>query len=183
MSDIGHFVSVLPPELCIEMISIFEASNSKIPSHEYNGSQPNKERKGSIHILKDFGREGEIRSHIINTSREMIKVYSQNHSGLKVMADDNFLLTNPRIEKIDIGEGFDWHMDARQLQSDRRFLTVLFYLNNLTEGGETNFLYQGMKIYPAQGSLALFPPFWTHIHKGEKPVNEPKYTLGLFASL
>ncbi len=33
-------------------------------------------------------------------------------------------------------------------------------------GGETEFLYQDLKIRPEQGKLLLFPPFWTHEHRG-----------------
>jgi hypothetical protein len=32
-------------------------------------------------------------------------------------------------------------------------------------GGETEFLFQNIKIKPEQGKLVLFPPFWTHEHR------------------
>ena len=37
---------------------------------------------------------------------------------------------------------------------------------HLRPGGETEFLHQGLKIQPERGKLILFPPFWTHEHRG-----------------
>lgn len=33
-------------------------------------------------------------------------------------------------------------------------------------GRRNEFLYQDLKIRPQQGKLILFPPFWTHEHRG-----------------
>jgi len=50
--------------------------------------------------------------------------------------------------------------------SDRQ-LVAIWYLNDVPgPGGETEFRHQGVKIKPAQGKLVLFPPFWTHEHRG-----------------
>lgn len=33
-------------------------------------------------------------------------------------------------------------------------------------GGETQFRYQEVTVAPRAGKLILFPPFWTHEHRG-----------------
>ncbi|MCB2263192.1 MAG: 2OG-Fe(II) oxygenase [Candidatus Thiosymbion ectosymbiont of Robbea hypermnestra] len=180
---IKAYEDALDGGICEELIELYERSDSKLPAHEYNGLPPNAERKGMVVIIPKSGWEGELRELILEKARHYIFQFGAEHAGLQVMVSEPYLLTNPRIEKIDIGEGFDWHMDARQHQSDRRFLTLLFYLNDQEEGGETTFFYQGESIKPKQGTLALFPPFWTHIHKGGTPKLLPKYTVGLFATL
>ena len=44
---------------------------------------------------------------------------------------------------------------------------ALWYLNDVQgPGGETEFLFQQVKVKPRQGKLILFPPFWTHEHRG-----------------
>ena len=46
-------------------------------------------------------------------------------------------------------------------------LVATWYLNDVAgPGGETEFLHQQVKLQPAQGRLVLFPPFWTHQHRG-----------------
>ena len=47
-----------------------------------------------------------------------------------------------------------------------RQLVALWYLNDVpSPGGETEFLYQDIKVTPEKGKLILFPPFWTHEHR------------------
>jgi len=66
--------------------------------------------------------------------------------------------------------------DASQ-RSLRRVLLWLIYLNDVSEGGETEFFYQQAKIRPAQGSLILAPCTFTHTHCGHTPVSNDKYIL------
>ncbi|MCY4305563.1 MAG: 2OG-Fe(II) oxygenase, partial [Aestuariivita sp.] len=48
-----------------------------------------------------------------------------------------------------------------------RQLVAIWYLNDVSgPGGETEFLVQQVCIKPEQGKLLLFPPFWTHEHRG-----------------
>ena len=56
-------------------------------------------------------------------------------------------------------------------------LVAILYLNTVKEGGETEFLYQRTRISPKQGTLILFPPSWTHTHRGNPPLSGNKYIL------
>jgi hypothetical protein len=40
------------------------------------------------------------------------------------------------------------------------------YLNDVTDGGETGFFYQDVKIKPQKGLTLIWPAIWTHTHKG-----------------
>ena len=66
--------------------------------------------------------------------------------------------------------------DASQ-RSLRRVLLWLIYLNDVSEGGETEFFYQQVKIKPVQGSLILAPCTFTHTHRGHIPISNDKYVL------
>ena len=37
---------------------------------------------------------------------------------------------------------------------------------NAPPRGETEFRHQAVKVTPEEGKLLLFPPFWTHEHRG-----------------
>jgi hypothetical protein len=44
---------------------------------------------------------------------------------------------------------------------------AIWYLNDVPgPGGETEFPLQGVSVRPEEGKLVLFPPFWTHVHRG-----------------
>jgi hypothetical protein len=56
-------------------------------------------------------------------------------------------------------------------------MVPMLYLNDVEEGGETEFLYQSMRISPKQGTLVLFPAAFTHTHRGNPPLKGDKYFI------
>ena len=58
-----------------------------------------------------------------------------------------------------------------------RVLLWLMYLNDVEEGGETQFFYQQASIKPTTGSLVLAPCGFTHTHRGVTPKSNNKYVL------
>jgi hypothetical protein len=57
-----------------------------------------------------------------------------------------------------------------------RVFTYLWYLNTVTEGGETVF-WDSYKIKPEAGKLVLFPACWTFPHTGKMPISDNKYII------
>ena len=51
------------------------------------------------------------------------------------------------------------------------------YLNDIEEGGETEFYYQKLKVKPRKGLTLIWPVDWTHIHKGHIAPNEEKMII------
>ena len=70
---------------------------------------------------------------------------------------------------------FDYHVDVRDYETARRFLAFFIYLNDIEEGGETEFLFGRVK--PKMGRLVMFPPLWPWFHAGRKPVSGTKYFI------
>ena len=65
------------------------------------------------------------------------------------------------------GEYYHWHIDGGSHSFSQRQLVAIWYLNDVDgPGGETEFRAQAVKVTPRQGKLILFPPFWTHEHRG-----------------
>ena len=74
---------------------------------------------------------------------------------------------------------FDYHVDVGDYQSARRFLVFFVYLSD-NEHGHTYFPNYRMSVQPVTGKLLMFPPLWTHVHTGIKPIKEPKYIIGSY---
>ena len=71
------------------------------------------------------------------------------------------------IQRTNPGEHYHWHIDGGSHEFSQRQLVAVWYLNDVAgPGGETEFLFQDVKIAPETGKLLLFPPFWTHEHRG-----------------
>lgn len=70
------------------------------------------------------------------------------------------------MQRYEAGEYYHWHIDGGSHDFADRQLVALWYLNDVPgPGGETEFLYQDLKVRPEEGKLVLFPPFWTHEHR------------------
>ncbi|MBI3563178.1 MAG: 2OG-Fe(II) oxygenase [Gammaproteobacteria bacterium] len=71
------------------------------------------------------------------------------------------------LQRTAPGEHYHWHIDGGSHEFSQRQLVALWYLNDVPgPGGETEFFYQQVAIKPEAGKLILFPPFWTHEHRG-----------------
>ncbi len=72
-----------------------------------------------------------------------------------------------------------WHSEIypqnASCESLHRALLFQFYLNDVAEGGETEFFYQQRKIEARQGRLIIAPAGFTHTHKGHVARSGDKY--------
>lgn len=80
-----------------------------------------------------------------------------------------------------VGGYHHFHSEVYPSMSDpeqkalHRVLLFMFYLNDVREGGETEFFYQGRKLKPTRGQLVFAPAGFTHTHKGHIPLSNDKY--------
>lgn len=77
-------------------------------------------------------------------------------------------------QKTPIGGGYHvWHNENSIIW--QRQLVWNLYLNDVEEGGETEFLDQNRRIKAQKGTMVIFPASWTHVHRGNPPLNKDKY--------
>ena len=76
-------------------------------------------------------------------------------------------------------DGFHiWHTDWGPMpEFIGRVLAAQFYLNDVEEGGETEFYHQKRKIKSKKGRLAIWPIGFTHTHRGNNPISNAKYVV------
>ena len=72
------------------------------------------------------------------------------------------------------------HVDVGDYASAKRFLAFLVYLNDVEEGGETNFLGINKKLKPKRGRGIIFPPLWMVPHQGQPTISEDKYIFSTY---
>ncbi len=76
-------------------------------------------------------------------------------------------------------ERFQVHFDAIHHVSNR-YLVLLWYLNDVREGGETRFPQLDVAVAPRAGRLLMFPPYWMYQHEGLPPTSGDKYILSTY---
>lgn len=74
-----------------------------------------------------------------------------------------------------------WHSEIyprdESCEHLHRVLLFMFYLNDVAEGGETEFHYQQRAIRPKRGRMVIAPAGFTHTHRGLTPRSGDKYIL------
>jgi len=134
----------------------------------------NKPLKYEIDAGKAFGTSGIFNDRFWN---KVWPVYEQKYSTL---TDHNrIVIKHMKFQKTEIGSGYHvWHEEySGHKDADVRVLTWILYLNDVDEGGETEFLYYPGRIKPKAGSLVLFPAYFTHVHRGNPPISNTKYII------
>ena len=56
----------------------------------------------------------------------------------------------------------------------------MIYLNDVEEGGETEFLYQKRKFKPEKGTVMVWPGAYTHLHRGNPPMSDKYIATGWY---
>ena len=73
---------------------------------------------------------------------------------------------------------YTYHHDFYNDYESKRHRTVtyLWYLNDVEEGGETEF-WGSYNIKPKKGKLIFFPATWCFPHRGKMPISSDKYII------
>ena len=102
--------------------------------------------------------------------------YSTHFSLLKEIP--NLSIRSAKMQKTLPGEGYHrWHFESDTIERSTRVCAWAIYLNTVESGGETEYLYQHMRISAVEGTLVIWPAGYTHAHRGNPPLNGEKYLL------
>jgi len=109
-----------------------------------------------------------------------LAIYNER-AGLTLPIPSRNRLENLRIKRYvaTAGDQFQPHFDALDYCSNR-YMVFLWYLNDVPEGGETEFCDLGLRIQARQGRLLMFPPYWMFQHAGLPPRSNDKYMISTY---
>ena len=94
----------------------------------------------------------------------------------KYMANPVELSDVFNIQHYKPNEGFfEYHCERNTRDDTNRALVFMTYLNDVTDGGETEFYYQGVKAKPKKGLTLIWPTDFTHTHRGVTSKTQHKY--------
>jgi hypothetical protein len=99
-----------------------------------------------------------------------------NYFGISGYLKTNEAGTNIQYYPAKEGGFFRYHYERGSLQDTNRQVVFMTYLNDIEEGGETEFLFQKIKVKPKKGLTVLWPSDFTHTHRG-LPCNFEKWIV------
>lgn len=73
-----------------------------------------------------------------------------------------------------------YHPHADDGPGHNRIISALVYLNDVTDGGATEFIYQGVSVSPRAGRLVIFPSNYAYAHAAHPPNSGVKYSAAFW---
>lgn len=181
----GSFIFIrenaLAKDICREMIRRFESDQQS----QYRG-RIGQDFKEDPNIKQSTDLAISAHEHWQDISRELLRSLG---TSLREFSDafpffkGRFKDIGYNMQRTDVGEYYNWHIDGGSHDFADRQLVALWYLNDVPgPGGATEFMYQNVAVQPTEGSLILFPPFWTHEHRNSQLQQGVKYVATTWVS-
>ena len=90
-----------------------------------------------------------------------------------------FHFTCLKIQKTLPTEGYHvWHIEhGKGFDNEARAFVFSIYLNDVEDGGETEFLHFSKRVKPKTGRIVIWPAGFPYVHRGNPPLSGEKYIL------
>lgn len=168
--------------ICDGLLDLFEDAKQKGLATEGKCSVGvvDKSKKASTDFfLVHSGSLGPPQKYKFNQYHEELKSFIQSYMQTYKMDGLDLIARHlPQIQHYAPGQGFySWHVDGYGLDACDRALVYITYLNDVTEGGGTEFYHQEYTVKPIKGKTVIFPAGLTHLHRGEVSQTQDKYII------
>ena len=175
LSFIYEIAGALPADVCREAIRRFEERvDQQVQGRIGQAGDEAPEVKRSTDLFIS-GRD-DWRDIDRTLSQQLTATFNAFALEFPFFAANRFKDQGYNLQRTLPGEYYHWHVDAGPGAFLARQLVAIWYLNDVAgPGGETEFPLQDVAIRPTQGALLLFPPFWTHVHRGVRLEQGVKY--------
>ena len=182
---IGVYENVLPAPNCQDLIDFFETSDKLGLTYSRQQKGPFEHTpKTLVHddqlllpsTCLELAHSTVIKDFVTAFWNVPYKKYAEEYD--VIQGFDKHTVYSFKMQRTQIGGGFHyWHAEQTNKASSDRFLTFTCYLNDVDEGGETEFLYYPKRVKATQGTFLLFPGGFTHTHRGNPPISNTKYIV------
>jgi len=181
--DIATFEGVLTAEECQTLIDHYNRmadlnlSYSRLDLRD--GIAHKKKDKASFLLEENSLRLTANTGYIKYFVDRLWACWSEYVSHYSILDDvGHFHIRMIKLQKTLPGEGYhQWHFESDNMDRAGRIAAWGCYLNTVDQGGETEWLYQGIRIPSIQGNLVIWPAAFTHTHRGNPPLSGEKYLL------
>jgi len=167
-------------ELCKNMINFFEENTELHIKGKISGGIDEKVKK-TVDITinpKDLeNAKFKIFNEYFKNLYECFTDYKEQYPFLKTFIKKMHI--GPfNIQKYLKGDHFGTsHSERTDISTIHRLFAWMTYLNDVEDGGTTDFDYYNVKIKPECGKTLIWPAEWTHVHKGSILKSGKKYII------
>ncbi len=169
--------------VCDDLVALFEAHPEAHLRGTVNtsdgGSSVNSEVKDSVEMIFYPNSPAMPFIRYLQELQKCIKEYIAEYAYCDAYAPWT-IVEGTNLQYYPPGAGYKvWHTErinaANVIAS--RHLAFMTYLNDITDGGQTEFFYQKALVQPEKGLTLIWPVDWTHTHRGVVSNTQEKYVI------
>ena len=166
---IGVYENAISDEWCDKVISHFQQNQTKT----FHRQTPDQIASG-IRDKQIFLEDENLLNGFHSSFSKVFDLYLYKYPNmLRPLIIEEF-----KLQKTLPTEGYHpFHVEQGPGKVFRRVAVYTVYLNDVEEGGETEFLYQLKRVKPKKGTICIFPAGYTHVHRGNTPFSGEKYIM------
>ena len=180
---IGVYDNYITKEECNKAIQLFENQNkfNKTLNRISNENSSILQKQDQQYFANESNVEvwwDELKSMMVNFDLAW-NHYIKNTGANEAYGSDKFFYTNLKIQKTLPTEGYHvWHIEHNKgSPNEKRAFVFSIYLNDVEEGGETEFLHFSKRVKPKKGRIVIWPAGFPYLHRGNPPLSGEKYIL------
>ena len=161
--------------VCKKLINIFEENKVKHVQGLFSDRIDLKAKKSTdLHILSNDANYSFYYKELNNCLKKYKELFPELDSKLGPWS----IVESINIQKYEPKEGFfKWHTEQAETKTSKRILVFMTYLNTVKNKGETEWLYQKLKVKPEEGLTVIWPANWNFVHRGCISNTDKKYII------
>jgi hypothetical protein len=175
-------------QVCDGLRNFYDESPHKSPGvRTYGGGIPvvDETSKKSIDVATNLNNP-DLR--IASYSAELLSGldrYKERYPALDNNLDYWGVVERFNIQHYEPGGGFlTWHCERGEIGASGRLLVFMTYLDDVTDGGQTEWEYLGLSVSPEKGLTVIWPSDWMYLHRGvTSPTQSKTIATGWFSFL
>ncbi len=180
---IGVYDNYITPEECNKAIKLYEEQNKfKKTVNRISGENSSIIHKQDQQFFAG-GNNIEVWWETLKTMMVNFDLafnhYLKNTGAADAYDGGPFHFTALKIQKTLPTEGYHiWHIEhGKEYDTEARAFVYSIYLNDVEEGGETEFLHFSKRVKPKKGRIVIWPSAFPYLHRGNPPLSGEKYIL------
>jgi hypothetical protein len=182
INEVNNFISgwYIDTTICDKLIDYHKNSSEKSDGITNAGRVDKSFKESTDCVLEDDSLRTQYFNELSLCIEEYVKQYKfcNYYSPWSIIEYVNIQHYSPKQAY------HGWHTERVGNQSyvSARHLVFMTYLNDIDDGGETEWFYQNVKIKPEKGLTVIWPTDWTFTHRGIASNSQDKYiTTGWFS--
>jgi|TARA_R100001086_G_scaffold93408_1_gene46388 hypothetical protein len=177
---IGTFDNYISKEDCKKAIDFYENQNSFNNSYQRlqsENSTINEKQDTAVNLHPPNIKlwKDDLKTLFLNFDLALKRYF--DNSGINDFYS-HYKYMDMKIQKTLPGQGYHrWHIEHSPDKFANRILVYSIYLNDVNDGGETEFLHQSVRVKPKTGRIVIWPAGFPYVHRGNPPLKGEKYIL------